>query len=119
MTLTKLGYVYLLSGDREQADICLQEALQKARALGDRLALAQVLNDLGVATGNQDIARKRNYYRRSGELAWTINHRRLQIRNDNNLAGVYMLLGLYSKALALAERATNSARKRHSGWRIT
>jgi signal transduction histidine kinase/tetratricopeptide (TPR) repeat protein len=118
MTLTKLGYVYLLSGDLEQADIYLQEALQKARALGDRLVQAQVLNDLGVASGTGDIARKRNYYRNSGKLAWSINHRRLQIRNDNNLAGLYMRLGLYNRALVLARRAISFARKSRMRLRL-
>ena len=118
MTLTKLGYAYLVSGDLEKADLCLQEALQKARALGDRLVQAQVLNDLGVATGTQDIARKRNYYRSSGKLARSINHRRLQIRNDNNLAGLYMRLGLYNRALALARQASGFARESRMRLRL-
>ena len=100
-------------------DAVLREALQKAQARGDRLALAQAMNDLGVATGSRDMARKRHYYRRSRELARAINHRRLQIRSDNNLAGLYMRLGLYSRALALAQSATNAARQSQMRIRLS
>ncbi len=79
--------------------------LNSARAAGDRLAEAWMLNNLGIAWGQQRLEESVSCFERVLALCREIGDSRGETRAANNLANAYFDLQRYDQALAMAEKA--------------
>lgn len=93
------------SGDRPRADRLARDALRLATASGDRRALAQAHNILGILEGPQDAAAGRRHLETSASIAETLDEVEPKIAVLNNLAIAHRRAGELADARTLTERA--------------
>ncbi len=88
-----------------------QRGLASARALGDGAAEAWMLNNLGVAYGQQRLAGAVEYFEQALALYHGLGDVRGESRAATNVANAYFDLREYGKALATARRAVTAQRQ--------
>jgi len=90
------------AGDRDRAKRLATEALSLAERSGDRRALAQAHNILGILTSGSDA---RRHLETSAELAQTLGDRVAHVAALNNLALAHRRAGDLERAMVLTEEA--------------
>lgn len=98
-----LGETLRRQGNITDALGAYNRVLELARWMGDLGAESDALNALGVLT--HDLARRRNLYEASLQLASVLHDQRREARAYNNLGLVYWRLGLYVRARMYLEKA--------------
>jgi tetratricopeptide (TPR) repeat protein len=107
---TRLSYATLLSrSDPALAEEQAKVALSLFLSLGDRHHQALALNVLGLSAG--DHARTRAYHEQAQAIFRSMNHLPLQTLMENNLAVLYVLLGLFTRARQYAGRSVAASRR--------
>ncbi len=82
-----------------------QTGLASARQLGDKLAEAWMLNNLGMAYGQQRMEESVGCFEQAMGLYRQLGDARGEARAANNVANAYFDLGRFSEALAAAQRS--------------
>ena len=100
------------TADAGAAKAIVPRILDLYRRAGDREGEASGLNALCMATANH--AENRAYSEQALAIYEEIGYQPGQASQVNNLAVVYLKLGLYARATDYAERATSVARQMHS-----
>jgi DNA-binding SARP family transcriptional activator len=88
-----------------------QQGLASARVLGDGAAEAWMLNNLGVAYGQQRLAEAVEYFEQALALYHELGDVRGESRAATNVANAYFDLRDYGKALQTAQRAVTAQRQ--------
>ncbi len=108
-SLHQLGRVAHRAGEPAQARSYYEQALSIYRELRDRAGEAHILNALGVLAS--DYAQARNYLEQSLAIMQALGDRAGQGRAYNNLALIYLSLGLYERAREYLERTVRIERE--------
>jgi DNA-binding SARP family transcriptional activator len=82
-----------------------QTGLESARALGDQRAQAWMLNNLGMAYGDQHMPECVGYLERALTLYRTVGDLRGQARVEYNVANAWFDLGRFAESLEAAQRS--------------
>ena len=85
--------------------------LASARAIGDRLAEAWMLNNLGMAYGVQRMAESAAYLEQALALSRELGNGPAEAQAATNVASAYFRLGDYAEARVAAERSIDIERK--------
>ncbi|MCB0036488.1 MAG: tetratricopeptide repeat protein, partial [Anaerolineales bacterium] len=102
-TLLWLSDIARLTGNRNQVTDLLTQALELYRKLRDREGEGQALNGLGLVS--VDYAQKRSYYERALDIFETTGDHERVLTLYNNLAIIYLKLGLYEQATHYGDSA--------------
>jgi DNA-binding SARP family transcriptional activator len=85
--------------------------LASAQAIGDRLAEAWMLNNLGMAYGVQRMAQSVTYLEQALALSRELGNGPAEAQAATNVASAYFRLGNYAEARVAAERSIDIERK--------
>ncbi len=85
--------------------------LASARAVGDRLAEAWMLNNLGMAYGVQRMQESVSYLEQALDLSRELGNGPAEAQAATNVANAYFRLGNYAEARIAAERSIDIERK--------
>ena len=88
-----------------------QIALASARQVGDRLAEAWMLNNLGMAYGQQRIEDSVSCFEQALALYREVGDAQGEARAATNVANAYFVLGRFSEALAAGQRSLGIQRQ--------
>ncbi|WP_420629178.1 GAF domain-containing protein [Candidatus Leptofilum sp.] len=108
-TLRELAWVWTRKGSLDRANELLEQALGLCQEIGDRSGEGDVRNMQGVLSF--DLAQKRTYYEQALAIYEIIGKRHKQIIIYNNLALIYLNLGLYGQCLDYIQPAIAHARE--------